>query len=73
MLERHRLRIEEQEEVLQKTQNAMRQASEKVLPGFPLDSDVKVVECPNRYMDKVRGADMWNRVMGIVGGPPYIP
>ena len=65
--------IEAKEEVLQKTQDAMRWASEKVLPGFPLDSDVKVVEYPNRYMDEDRGADMWNKVMGIVGGPPYIP
>ena len=66
-------RIEAEEEVLQKTQEAMRWASEKVLPGFPLDSDMKVVEYPNRYMDEDRGADMWNKVMGIVWGPPYIP
>ena len=66
-------RIEAEEEVLQKTQEAMRWASEKVLTGFPLDSDMKVVEYPNRYMDEERGADMWNKVMGIVGGPPYIP
>ena len=65
--------IRVREEVIQKTQDAMRWASEQVLPGFPLDSDVKVVEHPNRYMDEERGADMWNKVMGIVGGPPYIP
>ena len=66
-------RIEAEGEVLQKTQEAMRWASEKVLTGFPLDSDMKVVEYPNRYMDEERGADMWNKVMGIVGGPPYMP
>jgi len=65
--------IGKREEVVKKTQKAMRWASEQVLPGFPLESDVKVVEYPDRYMDEERGADMWNKVMGIVGGPPFLP
>jgi DNA polymerase I-like protein with 3'-5' exonuclease and polymerase domains len=52
-------------------QEAMRWASEQILPGFPLQSDVKIVSWPNRYMDEERGTAFWNLVMSLVGNPAY--
>ena len=51
-----------------KAQELMRQASEVILPGFPLKSDAKVISYPNRYID-MRGIQMWNEVMELVGLP----
>jgi hypothetical protein len=48
-----------------RTQQAMREASELVLPGFPLRTDVKIIRHPDRYTDK-RGAGMWDKVRGIL-------
>jgi hypothetical protein len=44
---------------------AMAEASRIVLAGFELNTDVKVVRWPDRYMDP-RGAEMWSRVCGLV-------
>lgn len=46
-------------------QAAMREASELVLPGFPLRTDVKFVRFPQRYADD-RGRLMWDAVNGIL-------
>jgi DNA polymerase I-like protein with 3'-5' exonuclease and polymerase domains len=43
------------------TQQAMRRASELVLDGFALDTDVKIVRYPDHYHDK-RGAALWTMV-----------
>ena len=43
----------------ERMQAAMREASELVLPGFPLRTDAKVVRYPDRYTDP-RGERMWN-------------
>lgn len=43
----------------------MRAASELVLPGFPLKTDVKIVRSPDRYSDP-RGEAMWAKVMGLL-------
>ena len=51
-----------------KAQELMRQASKVILPGFPLKSDAKVISYPNRYID-MRGIQMWNEVMELVGLP----
>jgi len=48
------------------TRAAMAEASRFVLAGFELNTDVKIVRWPDRYMDP-RGAEMWNRVCGLVG------
>jgi hypothetical protein len=48
-----------------RTQQAMREASELVLPGFPLRTDVKIIRHPDRYTDK-RGAGMWDKVRRIL-------
>jgi hypothetical protein len=44
---------------------AMAEASCFVLAGFELNTDVKVVSWPNRYMDP-RGVEMWNRVCKLI-------
>jgi hypothetical protein len=46
-------------------QDAMREESELVLPGFPLKTDAKIVRYPDRYTDP-RGERMWNAVGRIV-------
>jgi hypothetical protein len=47
------------------TQAAMREASELVLPGFPLRTDAKVVRYPDRYIDE-RGRRMWETVWALI-------
>ena len=47
------------------TRAAMAEASRIVLAGFELNTDVKIVRWPDRYMDP-RGVEMWNRVCGLV-------
>ncbi|MBY0459805.1 MAG: hypothetical protein K2V38_21005, partial [Gemmataceae bacterium] len=46
-------------------QDAMREASEAVLPGFPLKTDAKVVRHPGRYADP-RGETMWAAVAAVL-------
>lgn len=47
------------------TRAAMAEASRFVLAGFELNTDVKIVRRPDRYMDP-RGVEMWNRVCDLV-------
>jgi hypothetical protein len=57
---------DEIEGVVSQTQQAMREASELVLPGFPLRTDVpRIVRYPDRYMDE-RGQAMWETVTGLL-------
>jgi hypothetical protein len=49
-------------------QEAMREASELVLPRFPLKTDAKVVRNPDRYSDD-RGRRMWETVSGLLATP----
>jgi DNA polymerase I-like protein with 3'-5' exonuclease and polymerase domains len=44
---------------------AMREASELVLPGFPLRSDAKIVRHPDRYSDP-RGERFWGVVQSLL-------
>src|SRR5262249_38602425 len=46
-------------------QDAMREASELVLPGFPLRSEAKIVRHPDRYTDP-RGERFWTMVGGLL-------
>jgi DNA polymerase-1 len=48
------------------TRAAMAEASRIVLAGFELDTDVKQVRYPHRYMDEKRGRTMWDRVCTLV-------
>ena len=54
--------------------DAMREASQLVLPGFPLRTDAKIVRYPDRYADD-RGRKMWETVSGILDSldPPTPP
>jgi DNA polymerase I len=54
------------EDDIAKIRGAMTKASMLVLNGFELETDVTVVRYPDRYMDKERGAVMWERVMGLL-------
>lgn len=58
-------RSEDIEEVVAATRKAMAQASDLVLDGFVLRSDVNIVRFPDRYSDK-RGVQMWDRVMSLL-------
>jgi hypothetical protein len=51
--------------VVAETRQAMREASEVVLPGFPLRTDAKIVCHPDRYLDE-RGRRMWETVCGLL-------
>jgi hypothetical protein len=52
-------------DVVAETQRVMREASELVLPGFPLRTDAKIVCYPDRYLDE-RGRRMWELVCGLL-------
>ena len=56
---------DQMEGVVARTQDAMREASEVVLAGFPLRSDAKVVRHPDRYVDE-RGRRMWETVQRLL-------
>lgn len=49
----------------ERMREAMREASEVVLSGFPLRTDARVIRNPDRYSDD-RGRGMWRTVMGIL-------
>jgi hypothetical protein len=51
--------------VVRQTQTAMREASELVLPGFPLKSEATIIRYPERYEDP-RGVQMWRMVQTIL-------
>jgi DNA polymerase I-like protein with 3'-5' exonuclease and polymerase domains len=53
------------DEAVAATQAAMTEASEVVLNGFRLRSDVKIVRHPDRYIDP-RGERMWRTVQDIL-------
>lgn len=57
--------ISELEDSIAKSQYLMKEASRIVLDGFELNSDVKKICFPDRYMDK-RGAVMWQKVMNLL-------
>jgi hypothetical protein len=53
------------ETVVKDTQSAMQEASELVLRGFPLRTDAKIVQHPDRYADP-RGKRMWETVWSVI-------
>lgn len=52
--------------MVSETQSVMQKASEIILNGFSLRTDVEIVRWPDRYRD-VRGATMWTKVNQILG------
>jgi hypothetical protein len=59
--------VDEIDDVVSRTQDAMQEASELVLPGFPLRTDAKIVRYPDRYSDE-RGQRMWETVVALLDG-----
>lgn len=60
--------LDQCEDVATEAQQLMRKASEIVLSGFPLRTDVTIVRYPDRYRDP-RGATVWNTVCELCGIP----
>ncbi len=58
--------IEKVDEIIETIQASMREASKIILNGFELESDVKIVKSPNRYIDEERGLSFWNNVMSLI-------
>ena len=52
--------------MVSETQRVMQEASEIVLSGFSLRTDVEIVRWPDRYRD-ARGAMVWTKVNQILG------
>ena len=59
--------LEKVDEIVVTVQASMREASKIILNGFELESDVKIVKSPDRYMDEERGLSFWNNVMSLIG------
>ena len=53
------------EEAVRGMRSAMSEASKHVLGGFELNTDVKAIRWPDRYVDP-RGREMWARVCNLV-------
>lgn len=62
--------LDEIEDVVRATQDAMREASAIVLGGFALRTDASIVRYPDRYSDP-RGAKMWQTVMRLLKDMGY--
>ncbi len=58
--------LEVLDDTIIQTRHRMAEASQIVLAGFPLRTEVKEVRSPDRYFDK-RGSRMWNAVWRIIG------
>jgi hypothetical protein len=56
---------DEIDDVVRRTQDAMREASEVVLSGFSLRTDAKILRYPDRYSDE-RGKRMWETVWTLL-------
>jgi hypothetical protein len=52
-------------ETVAETQECMARASEAVLGGFRLRSDVEIIRYPDRFQDE-RGVEFWGRIMAIL-------
>jgi DNA polymerase I-like protein with 3'-5' exonuclease and polymerase domains len=53
--------VDKIEEAVTTCEQAMQEASELVLPGFPLRTEHVIVRYPERYMDEA-GEDFWNKI-----------
>jgi hypothetical protein len=63
---------DEIEQAVAAAQRAMVEASQLVLPGFPLRTEAKVVRWPERYSDP-RGERFWRTVWELIGDGPAAP
>jgi hypothetical protein len=60
------------EEIVAETQECMARASEAVLGGFRLRSDVEIIRYPDRFQDE-RGVEFWGRIMAVLENVEGIP
>jgi DNA polymerase I-like protein with 3'-5' exonuclease and polymerase domains len=58
------------ENVVRQTRAIMQEASEQVVPGFPLRTDAEIVRWPERYLDP-RGEAMWIATGETLSGLGY--
>ena len=58
------------ENVVRQTRAIMQEASEQVVPGFPLRTDAEIVRWPERYLDP-RGEAMWIATAETLSGLGY--
>lgn len=65
--------IDQIEEHVAIARDAMICASALVLGGRSCRVDAEIYKFPDRFMDEERGATMWNKVMGLIGGPIWSP
>lgn len=61
--------LEDLDDTIHATREAMAEASDLVLDGFTLRTDVKTIRSPERYMDH-RGREMWELVWDLIGQVP---
>ena len=52
-------------EIVAETQECMARASDAILGGFRLRSDVEIIRYPDRFQDE-RGVEFWNQIMAIL-------
>ena len=63
--------LEEREPIIQATQQIMTEASEVILDGFRLNSDVAYYDYPDRYSDP-RGESIWCMVQNLIEEERYV-
>jgi hypothetical protein len=64
--------LDDLDNVVRDTRQAMRQASELVLPQFPLRTEARLVCHPDRYSDP-RGETFWELVWGLAQEQKFLP
>ncbi len=65
--------LDDVDEIVSRTQDAMREAGAIVLDGFELRTDAKIVRYPDRYLDD-RGRAFFQRVLELLGSlGPHAP
>jgi DNA polymerase-1 len=60
--------LDDLESAAKRTQEAMVEASQIVLAGFPLRSEAKLIRFPDRFRDE-RGTQMWSTVWDLIRTP----
>nr|BAR33881.1 DNA polymerase I [uncultured Mediterranean phage uvMED] len=53
------------DQTVEKTRQAMSDASATVLDGFRLNTDVEIIKWPDRYSDE-RGAELWSKITNLL-------
>ena len=62
----------EKSEIVDQIQEITAEASEAVLGGFQLRSDVEIIRHPDRFQDE-RGIEFWSRIMAVLESVEAVP